>query len=120
MVETHINAPYIGNGINMKFFRVSDFDDVWQRGAEYCAKIANTRLEVGGIQVKGNTTYGWATNEAKWATHKALVVNIEPIETCKHPLSEHAHKRYSGGLLTEVICRCGQRLTVTTTFEEMK
>lgn len=76
----------------MKFFEPEDFytkgeDDTRRTPLEAC-EIANAKLEQKGRIVIGSPETNWDEGGNKIETHKALLINIEPIEKCKHPRSK--------------------------------
>lgn len=76
----------------MKFFKPEDFkyDSVIFEGnlyikVGYAANRANEKLEREARVVIGSPETNWDEAGNKIETHKALLVNIELIEKCKHP-----------------------------------
>lgn len=78
----------------MKFFKPEDFD--LHSGAVYTtenhrsAAIANEKIEREGKVVYGDKGFTYMQSES--SRYKALLICIEPLETCKHP-AEKVHKR---------------------------
>jgi hypothetical protein len=121
----------------MKFFKPEDFkfsdgppktfqymvnDSV---SIEEAARVANAKLEREGKVVytnvhKLNLTW-YESNSCKEDTHKALLINIEPIETCKHPKEKVCSIRNIMNA-NEIICwkcECGAKVQPKE-FEEVK
>lgn len=119
----------------MKFFKPEDFP-CQGIGFEYeqtrMAEAANDKLEREGKVVyirKGNGEYdslGWTEHQNVVDNHKALLINIEPIERCKHPAEKVKLYNEDGtcifetfmGILTQAKCECGAKVKPTQ-FEEI-
>lgn len=76
----------------MKFFKPEDFSPgfgTWNGSREEAAEWANKKLEKEGQKVDGFITRNgfphieFSTGYSN-TTHKALLINIEPIEVCDH------------------------------------
>lgn len=72
----------------MNFFKPEDFTPIPGHVSDISA-IANAKLEREGLVVYGNTKYkAWSSEResgvAPFDTHKALLINILPMEKCNH------------------------------------
>lgn len=114
-----------------KFFKPEDFHNqpnFHTTSLELAGRIATTaneKLEREGLRVNGILGKVWAQihpsdgwkeinfNQER-STHKALLINIEQIEECKHPNNkiELVNCRYYE-------CECGVKVKPTS-FEEIK
>lgn len=108
----------------MKFFRANDFTNHYhsktqEECAEYCADIANKRLEQCGKDVYSvyKSPHIWQLSPQD-AKHRALLINIEDLEPCTHP-EEKVRPRVVGlkeqicaeHIIKDVyICECGAKL----------
>lgn len=110
----------------MKFFKPEDFDGItheWENRkfirVEYAVDICNAKLEREGRVVyltqTNQPTNNMLEKQYDWHTHKALLINIEPLEKCRHP-KEKVTKRINWEGIYE--CECGQRLKPAS-FEEV-
>lgn len=116
----------------MKFFKPEDFqllEGDYYAGvslslAEQMAARANAKLECEGrVVYSGGIAgeYGPFENNSK--KYKALIINIEPIEHCKHPLSKCSYvireeiNNYEESLALR--CLCGAIL-IPETYKEIK
>lgn len=130
----------------MKFFKPEDFlctTNIPLLPTEAC-NLANAKLEREGKIVYGHNgksvadhfpdAFFWRPDDLvngdvlyngkiAHSTHKALLINIEPIEKCVHP-TEKVHIFYNyDDLGREIVegfeCSCGIRVQATK-FEEVK
>lgn len=108
----------------MKFFKPDDFDfDT----LEQCANFANAKLEREGKTVYTDhiTDPFWSDENDKYETHKALLINIEPIEKCEHPKNKIIRRRVDFSVINQVAtniiyeCECGARVEPES-FKECK
>lgn len=107
----------------MKFFKPEDFGVLYLDGIQRsaCAAYANAMLEKEGKVVYclpgilGSPQYLWDTEmkqQPKTYSHIALLINIEPIEPCKHP-SEKVESYYAEACRLETKyfkCECGLKV----------
>lgn len=110
----------------MKFFIPEDFSNhlkcSWP--AEEMAKLCNEKLEREGKVIYGIDEKDWHIKEPyikstgeKLTTHKALLINIEAIEKCKHPIE--SIKANDPNIIHGFICsNCGAKVKPTS-FEEV-
>lgn len=116
----------------MKFFKPEDFKyDSFVFGEtnyiniEYASNRANEKLEREARVVYGviESTFnylvtkealGFGTSPLKLSTHKALLINIEPIEDCKHPKEKVCIKRNLVSHTSWYECSCGVEVEPTT------
>lgn len=121
----------------MKFFLKKDFSVVleslwvsrqqyqnyisWQEVAELAADLANAKLEREGkvvygkntTDIEGNFLYSWTSNKYEHLnSHKALLINIEPIEQCAHPVEKVKCIGIAGVHTAIMECECGARVRV--------
>lgn len=133
----------------MKFFRPEDFNGLCNYSyPAFAADMANAKLEREGKIVYGSPNGRshtfvpgiiWNTHDDKTGrdTHKALLINIEPIEVCKHekekvgtfiqkkvfidynnlPPIAKRDSQYLGTTQVEYVCQCGKKL-IPTSFDE--
>lgn len=112
----------------MNFFKPEDFDDIpinetWD--TSIVANRANAKLEREGTIVYGILSHTidasntkWDTNKIEVDTHKALLLNVEPIEKCKHDKNKLAFGGVHNAEFT-FRCDCGAKVKPTA-FEEVK
>jgi len=101
----------------MKFFKPSDFAGSGHEPfAQYAADEANAKLEREGKVVCGyESIKTWDQVKPDYSnTHKALLINIEPIEKCTHP-SEKVGPYTSMDVLNNKAehyfrCECGAKV----------
>lgn len=116
----------------MKFFKPEDFQfaaniDMFHGYEMKCAKLsaeaANVKLEREG-KVVYSEHKGWSSwnpIQDYTLTHKALLICIEPIEKCKHPVEKIKVKPYTVrcetqdaqdkfGWLARYQCECGAKV----------
>lgn len=120
------------NNMNWKF-EPSDFLRLYERRPinEFASELANAKLQEWIKDAKvvyrqpGFGGHSWQENlhDASNRTHKALLINIEPIEKCKHEASnivafDHyaINGTYRGPMrdksgITYKCCSCGARVT---------
>lgn len=106
----------------MKFFKAHDF--IHSSNAPLlsseAADLANAKLEREGIKV-----YSDSKDELTWkaineigATHKALLINIEPVEQCAHPAENVFVDKSVYGFYNlkfiPLICTCGAKVRAKT------
>lgn len=80
----------------MNFFKPEDFENIiyppggtWGQLTEAVIKRCNSKLEnEGKVVYAENIEPVWNPRPFSGAQQKALLINIEPIEKCKHPKSE--------------------------------
>lgn len=117
----------------MEFFKREDFESYGAGDPRadvfgVMAGLANDKLEREGKVVYGgmNTTSDGKTNsepffimriDKYYRTHKALLINIEPIESCKHP-KEKVSGQYADENGVIFKCKCGIRVRPKE-FEEV-
>lgn len=102
----------------MKFFKPEEFpishDPEQQR--IWAAEWANTKLEREGKMVYGGQGKfnNWNEGKADYDKQKALLIAIEPIEQCKHPLKRCAV--WTSGTWDNITlkCPCGVYLKAAT------
>ncbi len=101
-----------------KFFKLEDFQGTY----DHCqfpvlqkyVDLANAKLER-----EGKVVYGFNQIPDSWTynkesdTHKALLICIEPIEKCTHPVKECFS--FDNGYL----CSCGARVKPTSFSEDI-
>ena len=114
----------------MSFFKAEDFIfDNYEINLKKIADVANAKLER-----EGKVLYGtipkisngrspefdgpFQITDNDHVTHKALLINIEPIEKCKHEKEKIKEQR---GLpfYPEFKCECGAKVKPTS-FEEVE
>lgn len=115
----------------MSFFKPEDFIYGFLE-TERChaiAEIANAKLEKEGTvvyteyrnEVVLNETKAWVTYKTTGGTHKALLINIEPMSKCEHP--KEKVKVIKEGYVyaddTNFQCECGA-VVRPSVFEEVK
>jgi hypothetical protein len=81
------------------------------------------------LEREGKVVYGWdhstywrpCKTDCDKPSKQALLINIDSIEECKHPLKKVKRRPdpLNGGLTVNYICDCGAIL-VPTSFEEIK
>jgi len=105
-----------------KFFTPKDFELCKYSYEDICER-ANSKLEREGevIFIEGN--YG-SKKRISASTHKALLINIELLEKCKHPKEKilRISTNYDDGLKathSTYECQCGVKVKPTA-FEEVK
>lgn len=124
----------------MKFFKPEDFDREFLNTAtsvtteliahSLACEIANTKLEREGKVVESvlmdDGSWYASTNGCMMKTHKALLINIEPIEACNHPKEKvrpdctiYVINGFTTGGENHFRCECGAKLKPLT-FEEIK
>lgn len=110
----------------MNFFKPKDFELVkiypHEEALISIANLANAKLER-----KGKVVYASDLSVVEWysetpefkPTHKALLINIEPIEKCKHPAEKVKSKSEAiyGAFIGQLIkldswyeCECGAKV----------
>jgi hypothetical protein len=104
----------------MKFFKPEDFNlgaDVGFVEVTSAALMANAKLERKGEKCFGSViSGGWQQDEDDryHQTHKALLINIEPIVKCEHPVEKikKASPHYLDGHLAHYyfFCDCGAKV----------
>ena len=111
---------------NVKFFKPEDFKYISKELCEDAANCANAKLEREGEVVynfQDSLEYGWFKEHKFNNTHKALVINIEPVVKCDH--AKEKVKRtidysYNNTSYKESWhCECGVEVSPTA-FEERK
>lgn len=82
----------------MKFFNPDDFNPNRStiygdlRKADEASKIANEKLEREGKVIRNTSingesfNQGWSTAKTYGDTHQALLINIESLDQCDHPI----------------------------------
>jgi len=117
----------------MGFFKPEDFEGTYNHYQpemlQRYADLANAKLEHEGVIVEGdkytdtdNCKNGWQVSYGLTSkTHKAILINIETIEKCKH---EKVKAQYvtTDDLDNQVVfykCECGAKVRPTS-FEEIK
>ncbi len=109
----------------LKFFKPEDFHYQYDHmlTPERASDRANAKLEAEGKVVyntyadKQLETWQQLNNPEGLFKIKALLINIEPVEECKHP--EDKISTYANGI-AEYLCRlCGTRVKPTK-FEEIR
>lgn len=115
----------------MKFFKPEDFKVTgigYEEESQRLAALANAKIEREGAVVYGKSDYrltSFATDkniqfqDGSFATHKALLINIESIEKCRHPKEKVKEelefiKKYSGPYSDVQVnhkCDCGAKVT---------
>jgi hypothetical protein len=85
----------------VKFFVEEDFPDTGGYSVE-AAYRANTKLEREGRVVIGSPETDWNEIGNRVETHKALLINVELIQKCSHPVDKVNRKEhyYEHGLVT--------------------
>ncbi len=100
----------------MKFFKAKDFPSVEFPMSDRVAYEANAKIEREGLPVYAKDLAGgyiWASIQD--ATHKALLINIEPIAACAHPM-EKVESYYAEACKPETKyfkCKCGVKVSPT-------
>lgn len=110
----------------MKFFKPEDFQNFVDENsdyAEHCAEAANEKLENKAIKVKGfvnrpQFNYHEFSTGYTNTTHKALLINIEPLEKCNHEVNKLSMVRLDGDKPRSFVCQCGKTVKPTG-FEEI-
>lgn len=113
----------------MTFFKPEDFDiqqgKVYTTESHRSAEVANAKLEREGkvVYFLNQPDMEWMTYSAHKkflpsAKYKALLINIEPIEKCKHSI-EKIRRICNPNDYTEYKCECGANVKPTS-FEEVK
>lgn len=110
------------------FYQIDDNRGVTHQFAEIIADRANAKLERECVRVYGHVPapgmpQGFSVKTEIPPTHTALLINIQPIEKCKH--SKEVIKKvicvyeYNDGKEQELIykCQCGVKVKPKT-FEE--
>ncbi len=112
----------------MNFFKDSDFEghylDQCKTFAQWAAYFANNKLEQMGEEVFGiegevwgemHNGQGFTAMEfnKRPATHSALLINIEPIEKCTHPVENVCWSGDHTGQ-TYLCSNCGAKLKPKT------
>ena len=110
----------------MKFFKPEDFQVAlgeYGMGLQ-AANLANAKLEREGKVVYQYNKGPWSQTSLESFTgikeqdHRALLINIEPIEKCTHP-KEKVNEIYDGGYpIGEFQCECGAKVKPKE-FEEV-
>lgn len=109
----------------MKFFKPEDFPyDAHpdEKVDEWAAKHANAKLEREGKVVFGHNqnesgiSHNWTRIKNEGHNLTALLINIEPIEKCKHPKEKVTYTPYSHQNTLDpndwaYVCKCGARVT---------
>lgn len=105
----------------MKFFKPEDFEIIigWTN-IEACkdvALIANAKLEREGKVVFGANKW-WRELELtnQEPSHKALLINIEAIEKCSHPIEKI--RANDPNVIHGFVCLCGAKVKPRE-FEEI-
>lgn len=103
----------------IKFFNAEDFAYSFEgRLTSTMARdLANAKLEREGRVVYGGKfclggEWSFVSHNnvpPKTNTHKALLINIEPIEQCKHP-AQKVIGMQGPGLIAEFKCECGVKV----------
>jgi len=116
----------------MKFFKSEDFDSstLFDTLPKYIreAAIANAKLEREGKVVFGKLNISNKMDEFgernldKTDTHQALLINIKPIEKCKHVISSSRNGDGPWELSTQfLICSaCGAKLKPPESYEAVE
>lgn len=117
-----------------KFFKPEDFLTLLTHHSsinteDFAATIANEKLEREGVVVydcgNGLTTYDENYDPRYKPAYRALLINIQPIERCKHPKEKvQIDKVISQGItlygdILMFFCECGVRVEPNS-FEEVK
>jgi hypothetical protein len=68
--------------------QMNKFETIGGLSAEQAAEQANAKLERESRIVIGSPETNWDEAGNKIETHKALLINIEPIEKCKHNVDD--------------------------------
>lgn len=99
-----------------EFATCADHPEISEKNCDY----ANAKLEREGKIVFAPTTgSAWLSHgQYNQVKYKALLINIEPIEKCKHSSDKirHSQKHLSTPVYT---CECGAKVTPKE-FEEVK
>lgn len=117
----------------MGFFKPEDFEDSQgykSYSSQVMAALANAKLEREGdliwTDTMGKDHLWWTNPENKTVkNYKALLINIEPIEKCKHPMEKIKFNYIfdngygKGPSDTHLICECGAKVKPTS-FEEVE
>lgn len=101
----------------MKFFKSCDFEQIRLEfinektsGSvfDFYALRANEKLEKEGVTVYNykKSENGWFEHKSQYNTEKALLINIEPVEKCRHPSKSTTTFVDSFGVLWNQ-CKCG-------------
>lgn len=112
----------------MRFFEPNDFKDMFYNSTlphvqmEAAANLANDK-----IWREGQPVYAFYTDrnswhicsEAKNAKRRALLINLETIETCNHPREKVKYKDYVHNEFNQFVCECGAKVKPKE-FEEIK
>lgn len=86
---------------DVKFFKPEDFDGINfdNKFNHRFADAANAKIESdGGMVYSSPGTSSWTHVPTMSDTHKAYVVNVRPIENCKHPKEQiMMHNQHTTG-----------------------
>jgi hypothetical protein len=100
----------------MKFFKLEDFDLDEIANSQDIIDIVNAKLEREGKVVYSNNAHGWNENGPCISLKKALLINIEPIEKCTHPVEKVGLVSSSDTVngnparIDEFFCGCGVKV----------
>jgi hypothetical protein len=92
---------------NVKFFQPEDFY-VFGQLDTLCTPMEAAEIGNAKLEREGRVVFGVSENSMFWTglsdndTHKGLLVNIQPIEKCSHPVDKVNRKEhyYQHGLIT--------------------
>jgi len=118
----------------MKFFTPEDFEfnymglKDWPIYAKRISDCANAKLEREGKRIYKSSYDIWRTERigkddffrGPLSTHRAILINIEPIEKCTHPPEKVESTKYDPAEYTYTYnCSCGARVEPSG-FSEVK
>lgn len=110
----------------MKFFNAKELEYMYETmpnnciWAEYLADYLNNRLNLEGRIVIGSPLSNWNECGNRIETHKALLINIEPIENCKHESHKVSIEYSKLNKISYYLCgECGVEV-IPNSFEEKK
>lgn len=95
-------------------------------------ELANAKLEREGTLIYGQELLncGWGSSKSPVDKYKALLINVEPIGACKHPVEKVSSRMFmeihgsgavtSGSHKYGYFCECGQRMKQVISYEEEK
>jgi len=106
--------------MSIEFFKPEDFpkENMGSYGCQVsAAHIANAKLVAHGTIVYSSPgTSSWTQEKTMSDTHKAYLVNIQPIEKpkpCEHPVSQVASYKFDLSVINNdsgFKCICGKRV----------